>query len=161
MGNLVLEVGLALGLVALAGLMAARLRFSAVPFFILAGLAVGPHAPHWGMWDLRFIQSAPLVDFLGRLGLLVLLFYLGLEFSVGRLLRDGRSILLGGVIYMALNLPLGLLLPWLFGWPVREVLVVAGITTVSSTAIAARIIVELKRTANPETEVILGLMLFQ
>jgi CPA2 family monovalent cation:H+ antiporter-2 len=155
MANVVLELGLALGLVALAGLVAARLRFSAVPFFILAGLAVGPHTP------LGFIESAPLIGFLGRLGLLVLLFYLGLEFSVARLLRAGRSIVLGGVMYMAINLPLGLLLPWLFGWPLRETLVAAGITTISSTAIAARLVVELKRTANPETEIILGLMLFQ
>jgi CPA2 family monovalent cation:H+ antiporter-2 len=155
MANLVLELGLALSLVALAGLLAARSRFSAVPFFILAGLAVGPHTP------LGFVESAPVINFLGRLGLLVLLFYLGLEFSVGRLLRAGRSILLGGVIYMAINLPLGLLLPWLLGWPLREILVAAGITTISSTAIAARLVVELKRTANPETEMILGLMLFQ
>lgn len=161
MGNIVLEVGLALGLVALAGLLAARLRFSAVPFLILAGLVVGPHAPHWGVWDFRFVESAPLIDFLGRLGLLVLLFYLGLEFSLARLLRAGRAIVLGGVIYMAINLPLGVLLPWLLGWPLREILVAAGITTISSTAIAARLVVELKRTANPETEIILGLMLFQ
>ncbi len=161
MANVVLELGLALGLVALASLLAARLRFSAVPFLILAGLVVGPHAPHWGVWDFRFIESAPLIDFLGRLGLLVLLFYLGLEFSVARLLRAGRAIVLGGVIYMAINLPLGVLLPWLLGWPLREILVAAGITTISSTAIAARLVVELKRTANPETEIILGLMLFQ
>lgn len=159
--HILFEVGLALGIIAVAGLLSSRLRFSIVPLLILAGMVVGPHAPHIGVFDFRFIESAPLIDFMGRLGVLFLLFYLGLEFSVGRLMKAGRSIILGGAIYMAINLTLGLLFPFLMGWPLREILIVAGITTISSSAIVAKMIVDLKRSVRPETEMILGLMMFQ
>jgi Kef-type K+ transport system membrane component KefB len=79
-----------------------------VPFLILAGMVVGPHMPKLGIVDLRFIQSAPLIEFMGRLGILFLLFYLGLEFSLGRLIKAGRLIAVGGTIYIALNFGLGL-----------------------------------------------------
>lgn len=159
--HLLFEVGLALGIIALAGLLSSRLRFSIVPLLILAGMLVGPQTPSFGVLDFRFIDSAPLIEFLGRLGILFLLFHLGLEFSVGRLVKAGRSIIRGGIIYMAINLTLGLLLPFLLGWPFKEILIVAGITTISSSAIVAKMIVDLKRTVRPETEMILGLMMFQ
>lgn len=162
MGNyLLLQIGLALCIVAVAGLLAARLRFSIVPFLILAGMVVGPQAPSFGVFDFRFIESAPLIQFMGRLGVLFLLFYLGLEFSIGRLLKAGKSIFLGGTTYMLINFSLGLALPYLWGWPLREILVVAGIFSISSSAIVAKVLVDLKRTVRPETEMILGLMLYQ
>lgn len=161
MEHVIFEVGLALGLMALAGRLSSRLRISIVPFLILVGMAVGPHAPHWGLLDLRFIQSAPLIEFMGRLGVLFLLFYLGLEFSVGRLIKAGRSIAIGGSIYIAINFTLGLLFGWLMGWPLKEILVAAGITSISSSAIVAKVLVDLKRTANPETEMVLGIIMFE
>jgi CPA2 family monovalent cation:H+ antiporter-2 len=161
MDHIVFEVGLALTLVAAAALLSARLRFSVVPFLILAGMAVGPHMPKLGIVDLRFIHTAPLIEFMGRLGILFLLFYLGLEFSLGRLIKAGRLIAGGGTIYIALNFGLGLGFAWLMSWPLREMLVTAGITTISSSAIVAKMLVDLKRTANPETEMILGIIMFE
>lgn len=161
MDHIVLEVGLAISLIAIAGLLSAKLRFSVIPFYILVGMAVGPHAPEIGFFDFRFIESAPLIEFMGRLGILFLLFYLGLEFSVGRLIKSGRSIVIGGTIYILINFTLGLLLGWMLDFPFKETLVIAGITTISSSAIVAKVLVDLKRTANPETEMILGIIMFE
>jgi monovalent cation:H+ antiporter-2, CPA2 family len=161
MEHIVLEVGLALSLIAAAAVVSARLRFSVVPFLILAGMAVGPHAPKLGPFDFRFIQSAPLIEFMGRVGVLFLLFYLGLEFSVSRLIKAGRSIVVGGCIYIGINFVAGLGYAALMGWPVKEVLVAAGITTISSSAIVAKVLFDLRRTANPETEMILGIIMFE
>lgn len=161
MNHLVLEIGLALGLVAAAALLSIRLRFSVVPFLILTGMAVGPHAPKIGPFDFRFIESAPLIEFMGRVGVLFLLFYLGLEFSVSRLIKAGRSIVVGGSIYIGINFAAGLIYAWALGLPLKEVLVVAGITTISSSAIVAKVLFDLRRTANPETELILGIIMFE
>lgn len=158
---LVFEAGIALVLMAIAALISARLRFSIVPFLIIAGMVVGPHAPHIGILDLRFITTAPLIEFMGRLGVLFLLFYLGLEFSVGRLVRAGKSIAIGGGIYIAINFTISIAYAALQGWPLKEVLIAAGITTISSSAIVAKVLVDLKRTANPETEMILGIIMFE
>lgn len=161
MNYIVFEVGLAIALIAAAGLLSAKLRFSVIPFYILVGMAVGPHSFEWWHFDFRFIQSAPLIEFLGRIGVLFLLFYLGLEFSVGRLIKSGKSIAVGGTIYIGINFTLGLLFAYLAELPFLEMLIVAGITTISSSAIVAKVLVDLKRTANPETEMILGIIMFE
>lgn len=161
MDHMVFEVGIAVLLIALAGFLSAKLRFSVVPFYILAGMAVGPHAPHFGLIDLRFIESAELINFMGRLGVIFLLFYLGLEFSVGRLAKAGKSIAIGGSIYIGINFTLGLLFGLVCGFPILETLVIAGVTTISSSAIVAKVLVDLRRTANPETEMILGIIMFE
>ncbi|MFC4304919.1 cation:proton antiporter [Cohnella boryungensis] len=161
MDHMVLEVGLAIALIALAGLLSAKLRFSVIPFYILIGMAVGPHSFELWHLDFRFIQSTPLIEFMGRIGVLFLLFYLGLEFSVGRLVKSGKSIAVGGTIYIAINFTLGLVFGWASGFGLQETLVAAGITTISSSAIVAKVLVDLKRTANPETEMILGIIMFE
>ncbi|MFM9277061.1 cation:proton antiporter [Paenibacillus jiagnxiensis] len=161
MDHIVFEVGLAIALIALSGLISAKLRFSVIPFYILVGMAVGPHAMEIWHFDFRFIESAPFIDFMGRIGVLFLLFYLGLEFSVGRLIKSGRSIAVGGTIYILINFTLGLALGFVSGFPIAETLVIAGITTISSSAIVAKVLVDLKRTANPETEMILGIIMFE
>ncbi|MBW7454346.1 cation:proton antiporter [Paenibacillus sepulcri] len=161
MNHMVFEIGVAIALIASAGLLSAKLRFSVIPFYILVGMAVGPHAIQFWHIDLTFISSAPLIEFLGRIGVLFLLFYLGLEFSVGRLIKSGKSIAIGGTIYILINFTLGLLFGWAAGMPLLEVLIIAGITTISSSAIVAKVLVDLKRTANPETEMILGIIMFE
>lgn len=159
--HVIFETGIALILMAIAAIFAAKLRFSVVPFLIIAGMLVGPHAPHIGIFDLRFAETTPYIEYMGRVGILFLLIYLGLEFSVGRLISAGRSIAIGGSIYISINFTLGLLFAYLQGWPFKEMLISAGITTTSSSAIVAKVLVDLKRTANRETEMILGIIMFE
>lgn len=159
-GNLILEVGTALILVSIAALIARKFKFSIIPFLIILGMIVGPHAPTIGVIDFKFIQSSEIIEFLGRIGVLFLLFYLGLEFSVGKLIKSGRSIAVGGTIYVVMNFILGCLYGYFAGLPVLEMLIIAGMLSVSSTAIVAKVLVDLKRTANPETELILGIIVF-
>ncbi|ATH91778.1 potassium transporter [Bacillus glycinifermentans] len=160
MDHLVFEVGTALVIVAIGAVVANRLKFSIIPFLIVLGMIVGPHAPTIGIIDLTFIESNEIIQFLGRIGVLFLLFYLGLEFSVGKLVKSGQNIVVGGSIYVAINFILGLLYGFITGMPWMETLIIAGLLSVSSSAIVAKVLVDLKRTANPETELILGIILF-
>lgn len=160
MDTLVFEIGVAITLIAIVGFISNKLSFSVIPFYILIGMAVGPHAPQFGIIDLRFIESSTFINFMGRLGVLFLLFYLGLEFSVTRLIKSGKSIFIGGTVYVLLNFSSGLLLGLIMGLPLKETIVVCGIMTSSSTAIVAKVLIDLKRTANPETEVIMGMIMF-
>lgn len=159
MEHAVFELGLALALMSVAGLVASKFRVSTVPLLIVLGMLLGPHAPRIGIIDLSFINSEALIEFMGRLGVLFLLFYLGLEFSVSRLIHAGRKIAVAGVIHVGLSLLVGLGFGFLMRWPLKEVLVTAGLMTVTSSAIIAKILVDLKRTANPETELILGIVM--
>jgi K+:H+ antiporter subunit KhtU len=161
MDHVVLQIGLALGLIGLAVAVAAKLRLSSVPFLIIIGMVVGPHAPQIGVLDFRFIETGSLISFMGRIGVLFLLFYLGLEANVSRLIEAGRSILTGGTVYIGINFVVGLLYAYLAGFPLRETLIAAGVTTISSSAIVAKILFDYRRTANPETELILGITMFE
>lgn len=161
MDHQILEVGLALGLITFAVWLASKLRLSNVPFLILIGMVVGPHAPQFGVFDFRFIGTASLIEFMGRVGILFLLFYLGLESNVSRLIQAGRSIFVGGTIYIIINFTLGLLYGYLTGFSAKEMLIVAGITTISSSAIVAKILFDYRRTANTETELILGITMYE
>lgn len=161
MDHLVFEVGTALVLVAIASVIANKIKFSIIPFLIVLGMLVGPHAPKAGIIDLTFIESSEIIEFFGRMGVLFLLFYLGLEFSVGKLIKSGKSIAVGGTIYILINFSLGLLYGFITGFSFLETLVLAGVITISSSAIVAKVLVDLKRTANPETELILGIIMFE
>ncbi|MED4303523.1 cation:proton antiporter [Bacillus licheniformis] len=161
MDHLVFEVGTALLLVAIAALIANRIKFSIIPFLIVLGMIVGPHAPTIGIINLKFIESSEIIAFFGRMGVLFLLFYLGLEFSIGKLIKSGRSIAVGGSIYILINFSLGLMFGFIAGFEFLEVLIIAGVITISSSAIVAKVLVDLKRTANPETELILGIIMFE
>lgn len=161
MDHLIFEVGTALILVALAAILANKLNFSIIPLLIILGMVVGPHAPTIGIIDLKFIESTPFIEFLGRIGVLFLLFYLGLEFSIGKLIRSGKSIVTGGSIYILINFTLGLLFAFIMGFPLKEILIIAGIITISSSAIVAKVLVDLRRTGNAETELILGIIMFE
>jgi monovalent cation:H+ antiporter-2, CPA2 family len=159
--HLVLEVGTALIIISIAALLANKLNFSIIPFLIIFGMIVGPDAPIVGVLDFTFINSNEIITFFGRVGVLFLLFYLGLEFSVGKLVRSGKNIAVGGSIYILINFSLGLIYALIMGFPLLEVLIIAGIITISSSAIVAKVIVDLRRTANPETELILGIIMFE
>ena len=75
MDHIIFEVGTALLLVAIAALLANKFNFSIIPFLIILGMIVGPHAPSIGILDFRFIESAEFISLLGRIGVLFLFIY--------------------------------------------------------------------------------------
>ncbi|WP_454192507.1 cation:proton antiporter [Paenibacillus sp. Marseille-Q7038] len=160
MDHMIFEVGTALLLIAIFSLIAGKFKFSIIPFLIVLGMLVGPHAPTMGLIDLTFIESNEVITFLGRIGVLFLLFYIGLEFSVSKLIKSGRNIVFGGTVYVLINFIIGLAYGFMVDFPLYETLIIAGMLSVSSTAIVAKVLVDFRRTGNSETELILGMILF-
>ncbi|MFZ5650421.1 MAG: cation:proton antiporter [Bacillota bacterium] len=159
--DVILNTGLAFVFISAAIMLASRINFSSIPFLIFLGMMVGPHAPDFGMFSLKIITGNESVQLLSRLGVLLMLFYLGLEFSTGKIAEAGKKLFKSGSVYVALNFARGLALGWVFFNSWAEAMVVAGITGISSSAIITKLLVDLKRTANPETELILGIMVFE
>ncbi|MFZ5595517.1 MAG: cation:proton antiporter [Bacillota bacterium] len=159
--DVILNVCLAFVFICAATLIASRLNFSSIPFLVVLGMLVGPNAPDIGSLSLKIISDSESIELLSRLGVLLMLFYLGLEFSAGKIAAVGKSLFKSGSVYVAINFLRGLGIGWLFFNTWAEALVVAGITGISSSAIITKLLVDLKRTANPETELILGIMVFE
>jgi CPA2 family monovalent cation:H+ antiporter-2 len=143
----------------LAGLFARggrRLGLPTIPFFILAGITFGPHTP-----GPVLLEDPESIHLLATLGLVLLLFHLGIEFSVDDLVAGGRNLILAGGAYIALNFGAGLALGWALDWGVAETFVIAGMIGTSSSAIVTKLLIDLRRVGNDETPMILGIIVVE
>ncbi|GAA5334874.1 MULTISPECIES: cation:proton antiporter [Thermus] len=139
---------LAAGLLALGAALVHRFGFPPLPVYLLTGLAVGEGLP------VEELEPLP------SLGLLLLLFSVGLEFGPDRLRElSGKATRAG--LYDALALPLGFLLGLLAGLDLRGAALLAGVIYISSSAVIVKLIIDLRRAANPESEVVLGVLVLE
>jgi CPA2 family monovalent cation:H+ antiporter-2 len=99
------ELAITAGLLAALGLIANRFGISAIPAYLLAGILLGPNEPT----EIVLIKQSDVTAFVSELGIIFLLFFLGLEFSVGRLMRSGRYSIVGGTIDLVINWAAGLI----------------------------------------------------
>ena len=153
MENLLI-VGLVLLSLGAGGVLASRFRQSVIPAYMLIGLLLGPHG-------LSLIHPCPIVDGFATIGLVLLLLFIGLEFSLKQLLSSYRGITYSGTIDLIVNMSAGMLIGYLAGLEIYGILFIAGIVYISSSGIVAKALVDFKRLANPEAEVILGIMVFE
>src|SRR3954447_20489518 len=123
MAHELVVLGAAFLLAALLARLGARFGLPTIPLFMAAGIATGPYTP-----GLVLFHHPEDLELLAAFGLIFLLFYLGVEFSVEDLTAGGRRLLISAGIYLALNIGGGLALGFSFGWGTREALVVAGAT---------------------------------
>lgn len=156
MDNELAVLGAALLLAGLLARLGRRLGLPTIPFFIAAGIIFGPQTP-----GVVVLEDPHEIELLAMLGLVLLLFHLGIEFSINELLSGGRRLLWAGGSYILLNFGAGLVLGWALGWGTREIFVIAGMIGTSSTAIVTKLILDLRRVANPETGMILGIIVVE
>uniref|UniRef100_A0AAU2VYF3 Cation:proton antiporter n=1 Tax=Streptomyces sp. NBC_00008 TaxID=2903610 RepID=A0AAU2VYF3_9ACTN len=133
-----------------------RIGLPTIPLFILAGILLGPHTP-----GIVLVADPHDLEMLSALGLVLLLFYLGLEFHLDDLKAGGRRMALAGGAYLALNVGAGLGFGFALGWGTSEALVLAGVLGISSSAIVTKVLVDLGRIGNPETKPILGIIVVE
>jgi monovalent cation:H+ antiporter-2, CPA2 family len=151
------QLALTVLLLAALGLASSRLGISAIPAYLLAGILLGPHEPH----ITSLIQPSEVTEFVAELGLVFLLFFLGLEFSLDRLRRTGRHVGLGGTVDLVANGAIGLLVGLVaFGFSFGA-LVLAAAVYVSSSAISVKGLIDFRRLADDETDLVLAILLFE
>jgi CPA2 family monovalent cation:H+ antiporter-2 len=150
-----LELGGVALLLALTARLAHRLGLSAIPLYLLVGLAIGEGSPVPLVTARGFIESG------ATIGLALLLFTLGLEYSPHDLVRTLRGGVAAGVVDLVLNATPGLVAGWLLGWHPLAWLLLAGITYVSSSGVIARLLDELGWLGNREAPLVLGLSVIE
>jgi len=162
MAELLLEVGIALTAVALAGALANRVGLSVIPAYIVVGILVGPNPPESVLGlSLTLVSDSEFIQVLAELGIVFLLFFLGLEFSVDQLLRDRGRISAAGGVDFAVNFGVGVAIGLAFGWTVLETLFLAGVVYISSSAVITKSLIEEGWIANDESGPILGTLVFE
>jgi CPA2 family monovalent cation:H+ antiporter-2 len=149
------ELALTLILLGGLGLVTSRFGLSAIPAYLLAGLLLGPNEPE----QLALVEPSEVTEFVAELGIVFLLFFLGLEFTLDRLVRSRRHAVLGGVIDFVSNAGLGLLVGVAaFGFHFAALILAAAIY-VSSSAITVKGLIDFRRLADDETDLILAILI--
>lgn len=148
-----------LGAVALAlsifARVAGRLGITAIPFYLLAGLAVG----EGGIAPLDI--SADFIGLTAEIGVLLLLLTLGLEFTGDELRRGLRTGAVPGLVDAALNFSPGFIAGVVLGWGSTAALLLGGVCWISSSGVVAKVLHDLDRLGNRETPAVLNLLVIE
>ena len=115
-----------------------RLRQPVVLGYLIAGLLVGPHVPF------PLVADSETIEGLSELGVILLLFGIGLEFTLKKLLRVGAAAAVVAVVEISVQIILGDLSAQMFGWTSREALFAGAMMAMSSTTIIAKAFSELR-----------------
>lgn len=131
----ILGLGAAVGAALVGGAIAVRLRQPAIVGYLLAGVAIGPFTP-------GFVGDVDQISVLADVGIVLLLFALGVEFSI-RELRDVRQVALpGGVLQIALVLAAGAAVALGLGFGFGEAFVVGACLSISSTLVVIKSLID-------------------
>lgn len=134
------------------GLTSKYLRQASTPAYIIAGIIIGKSG-----FDL--VSSYEFVQWLGKIGIILLMFYIGLEFNF-RGIRERRK-LFAGCTDFVVNFIVGFLLGLLIGLTLLEAFILASAVYISSSAIVISSLIENKRLIYPEAETVVWLMVFE
>jgi len=150
-----IELGAAMVGLAILSRLASRAGFSAIPLYLLAGLTFG----NGGLLPLPFSES--FVHIGAEIGVVLLLFALGLEHSGAELAASLRRGLLDGVVDFLLSFLPGVAAGLMLGWSPLAAAALGGITYVSSSGVIAKVLAELGRQDSPETPTIVSILVLE
>jgi CPA2 family monovalent cation:H+ antiporter-2 len=149
---LFIELGLVVAGLAILARLGSRWGFSAIPLYLLAGLAFG----NGGLAPLKLSESFVRIG--AEIGVLLLLFMLGLEYTGDELKKSLRLGIAAGVIDFVLNFTPGVAAGLVFRWQPLAAVLLGGITYISSSGVIAKVLTELHRMDKPETPLVLSVL---
>ncbi|NAS88949.1 hypothetical protein C4E24_04330 [ANME-1 cluster archaeon AG-394-G21] len=137
------------------GLASKYLRQASIPAYIIAGIILGKS----GLDLITSDASYDFISWLGKIGVILLMFYIGLEFNFKGIKEPRR--LFAGCTDFAVNFSVGFLLGLVIGLSLVEAFILASAVYISSSAIVISSLIENKRLIYPEAETVVWLMVFE
>ena len=131
-----------------------RFRVPSVVGFLLTGIFVGPYG--FGL-----VEAIHEVEILAEIGIVLLLFTIGIEFSLERLLQIKKSVLMGGSLQVLLTFSATFFIAVCFGQAFGEAIFMGFLVALSSTAIVLKLIQERAEVDTPHGRTALGILIFQ
>lgn len=131
-----------------------RLKIPSIVSFLIIGMLVGPYG-------LALITNQEAIDTFGNIGIILLLFTIGLEFSFQKLMRSWRTVIIGGTVQVCATIVAITLLSEFSGMPFNEALIFGFIVSLSSTAIVMKILQEKGEVDTLQGRTLLGILIFQ
>jgi monovalent cation:H+ antiporter-2, CPA2 family len=149
------ELGVIFLALALLARLASKLGVSPIPFYLLAGLGLG----NGGILPLELSES--FIHIGAEIGVILLLFSMGLEYTSERLVDDLHHALPLGIADLVINFIPGVVAGLIFGWGLMASLLLGGVVYISSSGIIAKLLTDLKRMHNCETPVIMSILVLE
>lgn len=131
-----------------------RLRIPAIVGFLLAGILAGPYG-------LGLVKAVHEVELLAEVGVVLLLFTIGIELSLKKLLQIKKSVLMGGSIQVLLTFLVTFVIARQLGQPVGNSIFIGFLISLSSTAIVLKLLQERAEVDSPHGRTALGILIFQ
>jgi CPA2 family monovalent cation:H+ antiporter-2 len=125
-----------------------------IPFYIIGGVLLGKSG-------LGLVTSDEISHFFSQMGLIFLLFFMGLELKLERIAANRAAVLTSGVIDLNVNMLIGFVAAYLFGFSFIESAVIASAFYISSTAMAITSLIENRKLMMREAETVIWLMVFE
>lgn len=138
---------------AILGRLSSRSGVSPIPLYLIAGLGIG--------WWLQPDLPTEVVDSAEIIGVVLLLFMLGIEYTGAELVGGIRTGLRAGIVDFVLNATPGVALGLLLGWGVAGAVALGGATYISSSGIIAKVLEDLGRLGNRETPAIISVLVIE
>jgi CPA2 family monovalent cation:H+ antiporter-2 len=148
------NLALVLCVAALTSLVFQRLRQPVVFGYLVAGMIIGPHIP------VPLVADQTMVRTLAELGVILLMFSIGLEFSVRKLLKVGGAAAIAAISETTVMMGLGFLAARLLGFTALEGMFVAAIVAISSTTIIAKAFAE-QSIRGRVADIVLGVLIVE
>ena len=150
-----IELGAVVFCLGLLAKLAGQIGMSPIPLYLLGGLAFGTG----GIVELAGMKE--FAHLAGEIGVILLLLMLGLEYTASELFTGLRRSWQGGILDLVLNFLPGAGLALFLGWGPVGAMVMGGVTYISSSGIAAKVISDLGWVGNRETRVVISILVFE
>ncbi len=133
-----------------------RFKQPVVLGYIIAGVIIGPHTP-----PAVFIHDRETIDTLAELGVILLMFSLGLEFSLRKLTKVGAPALIAALLEILLLFWVGYEIGRLFGWPSLDSIFLGAMLSMSSSTVIVKVLSELGKMKERFAQVIFGILIIE
>ncbi len=153
---LISDLAVILGVAGLVSFIFHKIRQPVVVGYIIAGIIVGPHTPPF-----QLVSDIPSIRTWAELGVIFLLFSVGLEFSFRRLAKVGISASLTAYFEIACMMATGFTVAQLLGWSFSDSIFLAAMVSISSTTIIARALEELRLKTRRFAEMIFAVLVVE
>jgi CPA2 family monovalent cation:H+ antiporter-2 len=150
-----IELGAAIAGMAVLARLAHRINLPAIPLYLLAGLAFGKG----GLLPLHFTED--FINLGAEIGVILLLFMLGLEYTGEELQTNLRSGFPNGLVDLVLNFVPGFAAGLLAGWSPLACWLLGGITYISSSGLIARLLADMNWMGKPETPAVISILVIE
>lgn len=135
-------------------LISSRLRIPSVVGFLLTGMIIGPHT-------IKLIKNTHDIELFAEIGIVLMMFIIGIEFSIKKLHRIRKFIIIGGVGQVLLTIAAVFGISLLFGYGINTSIFFGFLVSLSSTAIVLKLLQDRRQLDSPHGKIEIGILLFQ